>query len=237
MRAHMLRSMVVFVMFVALAGGVMAQAQDTPLPRLITVNGISDVWVEPDEAVLSIGVTSQGKALDQTQKEQDQQVKKVIRLLTRAGIAEKDIQTSRLQIGAEYEYIKEARTMIGYKASQSFTVVLRDLSKHDALLTDLIKNGVDDVFGIEFRLSNTREHADKARIQAARAAKEKAVAIATELGAKVGRPHTIQEMDEEPWQPAMRANVMMAEAKAGQAGFASGQIRVRARVTVSFELE
>lgn len=217
---------------------VAANAQDDEdAPRLVTVTGVSEIWVEPDEAVLSFGVSSRAQTVEEAQRLQEQEAQKVLATVKGFGIAEKDVQTSRLRVGPEYEYENQKRKQIGFLASQTFTVILRDLAKYQLLLPKLLQSGVDEVHGIQFRLADPRKHADQARAQAVRAAKEKATALAGELGAKIGRPYRIEEHETGDAIP-LQANVMMrAEAAGPESTIAAGQIRVSARVTVSFELE
>lgn len=206
-------------------------------PRLVTVTGVSEIWVEPDEAVLSFGVSSRAQTLEEAQRLQEQEARKVLAAIKGFGIAEKDVQTSRLHMGPEYEYENQRRKQVGYRAAQTFTVILRDLTRYQLLLPKLLQSGVDEVHGIQFRLANPRKYADQARAQAVRAAREKATALAGELGAKIGRPYRIEEHETGDAIP-LQANVMMrAEAAGQESTIAAGRIRVSARVTVSFELE
>lgn len=80
-----------------------------------------------------------------------------------------------------------------FQASRGFAVRLRDVAKFDALLEGILKSGAHRVNDIEFRTPSLRKHRDLARQQAVRAAKAEAVALAEELGAKVGKPYSIQE--------------------------------------------
>lgn len=234
-----MRARVAFVGFASLlliAAAAGAQ-QDDDAPRLVTVTGVSEIWVEPDEAVLSFGVSSRAQTLEEAQRLQEQEARKVLAAIQGFGVAEKDVQTSRLQMGPEYEYENQRRKQVGYRAAQTFTVILRDLTKYELLLPKLLQSGVDEVHGIQFRLANPRKHADQARAEAVRAAKEKAAALAGELGAKIGRPYRIEEHETGDAIP-LQANVMMrAEAAGPESTIAAGQIRVSARVTVSFELQ
>ena len=79
---------------------------------------------------------------------------------------------------------------------------------------------------------------------ATKAAREKAVAIAGELGSKVGKPFTIHESSSNYSSSRtgynMSQNVMGdggGEPDTSSSGFAPGQISIRASVTVDFDLE
>jgi uncharacterized protein YggE len=106
------------------------------------------------------------------------------------------------------------------------------------------------VLGIQFRTTELRKHRDEARGLAIQAAREKAVAMAGELGQAVGPPKTIYEQ-QVGWYSAYNAwwgaryggsmsqNVIQ-ETGAGTMSSATtvapGQITVNAKVTVTFEL-
>jgi len=218
----------------------LAQCECQPEPRQITVNGTSDIFVEPDEAVLNYGVSTETKTLAEATQTQDQKMKSVLRILRDAGVAEKDIQTSRLQVGPQHN---DKEKLIGYKASQSLTIRLRDLSKYEDLSRRLLEGGVNNVYGIDFTLANPRKHADQARAAAVRAAREKATVMASELGAKIGKPVSIVEEDGDGYGTLGRlSNVALLAGHVANEGdlgptISGGQVRVRAKVTIRFELE
>jgi len=98
-----------------------------------------------------------------------------------------------------------------------------------------------------------RKHRDMARQQAIRAAREKAVALAGDLGAKVGKPFSIQETSgggvrngssgfRDRWA-AMQNSVQEADRSGaaaegeGEQKLAAGMISVTSRVDVVFALE
>ena len=77
-------------------------------------------------------------------------------------------------------------------------ITLKDISAFDAVLSDALEAGATYVHGIQFRTTELRKHRDEARALAIRAAHEKAVALAQELGQEVGQPHDIRE-DQSQW--------------------------------------
>ena len=81
------------------------------------------------------------------------------------------------------------------------------------------------------RTSKLRQYRDQARIQAVKAAKEKALALAGELGAKVGKAHSMTEGSHD-----MSIGMGGGEGAANPACEA-GTISSSATVTVAFVLE
>ena len=89
--------------------------------------------------------------------------------------------------------------IVGYTASQTIAITLKDLSEYEDLLTDLLDAGVEYVHGVNFETSELRKHRDEAREMAVEAAKEKATALADQLGQSLGEPAEIVENPQLLW--------------------------------------
>ena len=98
---QMVRGCAALIFFTGLAQFCPAQA-DCPSPRLISVVGTAEINVPPDEVVLSLGVESRDKVLATAKSENDRRVKKVLSLARAAGVEQKYIETSTLQMGPTY---------------------------------------------------------------------------------------------------------------------------------------
>jgi uncharacterized protein YggE len=220
-------------------------------PRLITVTGDAEVRVVPDEVVLTLGVETWDKDLDLAKGQNDGIAARVLALAADYGIAPEHVQTDFVSIEPRYRngYYEE-RDFIGYFVHKTFVITLRDLSKFEDLLAGSLDAGINYVHGIEFRTTELRQHRDDARALAIRAAQEKAVALAGELGQQVGDPTTIQEVQSgwwsgynawwgSRWGGGMNQNVIQelgGVSVLADSSVAPGQISVNARVSVSFEL-
>jgi uncharacterized protein YggE len=106
-------------------------------------------------------------------------------------------------------------------------------------MTKLLEAGINRVNGINFGVSETRKYRDEARSKAIRAAKEKAVAMAADLGQTVGKPWDISE--ESGWNAYQYAVNSFSTDKAtrelDESTIAPGELTIRASVKVSFQLE
>lgn len=222
-----------------------------PQARLVTVTGEAEVRVVPDEVVLTLGVETNDKDLKAATDANDRIVAKVLALATKYGIEPQHVQTDYVGIEPRYRSgYYEASDFIGYFVHKTMVITLGDLSKFEGLLGDVLSSGVNYVQGIEFRTTELRKNRDQARALAIQAAQEKAVALAGQLGQKVGEPLTIQEEQNNWWSGynswwgsrgggAMTQNVIQEAGGAAQpaeGSLAPGQIAVSARVSVSFEL-
>jgi len=220
-------------------------------PRLITVTGDAEVRVVPDEVILALGIETWDKDLGTAKSQNDERLKTVLALVQGLGVESRHIQTEHISIEPRYRDSYEKRDFIGYFVRKTVVVTLKDISKFETLLSSVLEGGANYVHGIEFRTTELRKHRDEARALAVKAAQEKAIALAAELGQKVGQPHKIQEEQSDWWSSygvwwgarwggAMAQNVIqnVGEGSAPVEGtLAPGQITVRARVSVSFTLQ
>ena len=227
-----------------------AFAAQRPEPRLITVSGDAEVSVAPNEVILTLGVETWDKDLNVAKTENDQRTKKIIEVAKKHKIEAKHIQTDFISIEPRYQDQYDRKQFIGYFVRKSIVLTLRDTSKFESTLSDVLEAGANYVHGVQFRTTELRKHRDEARSLAMKAAQEKANDLAKALGQKVGKPYKIQENPSgwwswynswwgSRWGGRMAQNVIQNAAGPAESdsSIALGQIKVNAKVTVSFELE
>jgi uncharacterized protein len=218
-----------------------AAADDKPEPRLVTVTGEAEVLVVPDEVVFDLTVQNLNRDLRQAKSQTDEQLKKLIDMTRRYRIDPKDVQTDYIRLEPRYRGNDETRTFAGYSVRKDLSFTLRDVSRAEELLSEIMESGITRINSVNFRTSQMRKYRDQARALAIRAAQEKAVALTNEIGQKIGKAYSIEE--EVPDRSAYSQNsssnaaVFVAGGASDSEGtLALGQIRVTARVTVRFEL-
>ncbi|MBN1992081.1 MAG: SIMPL domain-containing protein [Anaerolineae bacterium] len=219
-------------------------------PRVITVTGEAEVRVVPDEVVLTLGVETWDKNLHTAKQQNDERVKAVLALAQQYGIESKYIQTEHLSLEPRYDDYYERKKLIGYFVRKTIVITLKDLSKFEDLLTGALEAGVNYVHGVQFQTTELRKHRDEARSLAIKAAQEKAIALAGDLGQRVGQPRTIHEEQAgwwswyNAWWGSSRSDTLTQNVIQDAGGgvytnydsLAPGQITVKARVSVTFEL-
>jgi len=219
--------------------------------RLIHVTGDADVKVVPDEVVITLGIQIWDGDLDVAKKQHDERTRKSLNVIKSFGIDPKYIQTEYISISPTYKDYPEHYDINGYTVSKTIVVTLKEISKFENLLSSVLKSGVNYLHNIQFRTTELRKYRDQARSLAIKAAKEKAIALASELGQKIGEPHSITEQHSgwSSWygysgwwgsnRGGMSQNVVQnvgGESVSDESTMSPGQITVNARVTVSFEL-
>lgn len=216
----------------------------------ITVSGNAQVRVVPDEVVLTVGVETVDPIMNLAKGDNDTIVERVLTLINDYGVTEKAVQTDFINIEPRYDTYYERKNFLGYFVRRNISITLQDLSQFEGLLSALLEAGVTHVHGIDFRSTELRQHKDQARALAVQAAKEKAVAMASELDQEIGRPIQIREERSDwhawysswwggSWGGGISQNVVQ-NVGSGEpyidGALAPGQIAINAQVSVTFEL-
>ncbi|MFK7768341.1 MAG: SIMPL domain-containing protein [Mariniblastus sp.] len=241
-----------------------SKADESKTPT-ITVTGKAEVRVAPDEAVLTFTIESRETELDAAVKDNDEKIKSVTEFLKGSKVEPKNIRTRVISIrpifedNAKYGYqsklpFQTAQTNvplakpvdpakkksplkpIGYTASRQLSVTITNLDSFEDVYRGLIERGVNNVGGIEFRTSELRKYRDEARLKAVRAAREKATAMAGELGATLAAVQTITEDNGNRYSNFSMQNVSVPSISRGSSSIASGTIEITASVRIVFEL-
>jgi uncharacterized protein YggE len=216
-----------FVIAIAALASLSARAED----KLVTVTGEATVAVAPDTAVIRIGVTSQDKTAREASDANAKQMIAVLAAIKDAGIADRDVQTSRLSLQPQYDPNKSGTArLLGFQATNQVTVKIRDIEKLPAILDRAIAAGANEMSGIEFVVSEQSKLLDQARAEAIADAHRKAELYARAAGVKVGHVVAITEEGSSPPPRPMQA------LRAGSVPVAPGEQTLRAVVTVSYEL-
>jgi uncharacterized protein YggE len=215
------------ILFACIVG--LGQAHATE--KLVTVTGEATVAVAPDTAMIRIGVTSQDKTAREAGEANAKQMTAVLAAIKDAGIADRDIQTSRLSLQPQYDPNKAGTARLtGFQATNQVTVRIRDIDKLPAVLDRAIAAGANEMSGIEFVVSEQSKLLDQARDDAIADARRKAELYAKAAGVKLGRVISITEEGSAPTPRPMQAM------RAGAVPVAPGEQTLRAVVTVSYEL-
>ena len=230
----------------ALTASTALAQQLAPTPPLVSTTGNAQIRVAPDLADLSFEVEVRNSDLAVARKQQAERATKLLAALRAAGIAENELQTSQVQISPEYtNRHQETERVRFYIVQQSICCTLHDVTKVPDVTATAVASGATNVGNASLRSSQLRKHRDEARAKAIQAAKEKAVALAGELGAKAGKPYTITE-DTDTGFRGYNANILnnaqvsVIAAPVGDGTtptFAPGTISITASVSVSFLLE
>jgi uncharacterized protein YggE len=199
--------------------------------RLVTVTGEATFAVPPDSAVIRIGVSSLEKTAREAGEANAKQMTAVLTTVKASGIAERDIQTSRLSLQPQYDPNKGGTARLtGFQANNQVTIRIRDIDNLPTVLDRAIAAGANEMSGIEFVVSDQSKLLDQARDEAIADARRKAELYARAARAKLGQVVSISEEGTAPQPRPMQA------VRAGAVPIAPGEQTLRAIVSVSYEL-
>lgn len=148
----------------------------------MTVNEV--VQSAPDTATVNAGVTTRAPTAVEAMRQNAESMNRVIARLRSLGIDRKDIQTSSINLNAQYQYNNEGSPprFLGYDASNQVTVTLRKIDRTGPVLDALVAAGANNINGPSFSL----EKDAAAKSAARRAAFARAEAQAREYAQLAG---------------------------------------------------
>lgn len=211
--------------------------------RIVTVSGHGEVSVEPDKAQVSLTVLASAEQQQIAQREVDEKVDAVLRMLTRLDIPRKEISTTRVNISPEYRWDKGSseRRIVGYTVQRTIEIDLSDLEKLGELMQRATAAGVNQVSPPELGARDEDEHRRAALARAAEDARLNAETLARTLGARLGAVRRITGSGVAqpiPIRPMMESRAMKSVGGAdGAETYTPGEIQFSADVTVEFYLE
>lgn len=207
-------------------------------PTLLTLTATSEVQGAPDVADIGAGVVTQAPEAEAALRANSEKMTRVIAALRKAGVAERDIQTSGISVQPQFRYEeRQPPVLTGFQASNRVQVTLRDLKATGRVIDTLVSEGANQIDGPAFRIQNPEPLMDKARQEAVHKARARAELYAAAAGLRVKRIANISEAQEfRPPQPMMRAMAMDSVA-AAPPPVAPGEVGLVASITMAFELE
>jgi len=160
----------------------------------VSVTGDSIVQAQPDTAILTVSVVTQGRNALEAQQENANRSDAVVKALKSAAGAGAEVKTSGYNLQPIRVY-KEGQppTITGYEARNSVTVTMSDLNRVGTVIDASAQAGSNDIAGISFTLRKDRPARDQALAEATREALSKAQVIATALGGRLVRVVEVQE--------------------------------------------
>ena len=204
-----------------------------------SLSAFGETHVAPDMATINLGVQTEAMTAGEALKANGLRMNQVMTALKKAGIAERDIQTSNLNLNAQYAYEQnQPPKLTGYQASNQVTITVRDLKKLGATVDATVGAGANTINGISFGLANPQIAEDAARLEAVKALQAKAELYGRATGYKTVRLVNLSEGG--GYSPAPPPVPMMAfSAKremADSTSIAGGELKVRIDVSAVYEV-
>ena len=161
--------------------------------RILTVNGNAQVPVEPDTAYVTIGVHSSDKDVAKAVNENNRLIETVkLKLVDDFGVSEIDTQTANFNLWTSDQYDLEGQhTGVLYTVDNTMYVTVRDLDDLGNILDEVISNGANSIFGVQFDLADKSSALNQARNQAVANAKTQASGLAEAADLTLGKIQSV----------------------------------------------
>ena len=201
---------------------------------VIEATGEGEVTVAPDQAVLSLGVTTEAPTARQAVEDNARAMTAVLAALAQAGFTGTDVVTRAVSVAAQTEFHpNEKPRIVGYRANNTVQVKTRAPASIGRALDVGVQAGANVSGGIAFGLADPRDAETQALRLAVQDAQRRAAAMADALGKRLGRIVEVRGVDVERPSPRFEA---MATRAAAPTPIEPGIITVRARAQLKAEL-
>jgi len=180
--------------------------------RYISVSSIGTVKVTPDAVRLNASVSTISKVSKDALAAANVAASKFRAAILANGIDKKYLSSTTLTVYPEYNYTQDAGNVrIGYRASQSFEVVILNAAKAGEIVDAVVASAGDSlaINGVTPFVYDNTKATETARNTAVKNAKAKATSYAKLLGVKIGKIIYLQESSAPSSYP-----IAMAQAKA-----------------------
>lgn len=207
-------------------------------PATVTVTGEGSASAPPDLAVVGAGVEASAKTSQSALDAQNKAAAALLAAVRAQGVADRDIRTESVSLDAVYDHTGGTARPTGYRATQSFSVKVREVTKVGAVV-----QAVTDATGeagrigfVAFDVSDPAPLQAGAREAAHADAHAKAEQYARLSGRRLGRLVSLSEDTSSSPRPAPSA-ADTPGAGLGGVPVAPGEIRATATVTAVYELD
>jgi hypothetical protein len=232
-----------FASLLALALPTIAAAQPAPGQQpggtRLDVVATGEVNRVPDIMHISAGVMTQAPTATEVIRQNAARMDSVRAALRRAGIADRDIQTSSINLEPEWRHAENrAPEFVGYRSHNMVTVRFRDIANAGRVLDALVAAGSNQINGPSLGIERPQAALDEARTNAIGVARQRAELYARSLGMRVRRILSVSEVGANymPPQPMMMRDAIQVTG-ASSTSIDPGEQLLSVSVTVSFELE
>lgn len=219
-----------------------AAAQQASITQAIAgtrldITATGEVMRVPDVAVISAGVVSRSATASGALQDAANRMSQVLAALKRAGVEDRDIQTSNVSLNPEYRYPEnQSPQLVGYTATNNVTVRFRDVRASGKILDALVAQGANQINGPTLVVDKPEAALDEARIKAVATARARAELYARNLGLRIVRVVAVNELANYSNQPIPMV-MTAARMASAETRIEPGEQKLQVSVAVTFELQ
>ena len=153
--------------------------------------GRATVEAVSDYVTVQVGISNRAASPTAALDQNSAVARKIIDFSKGFGVAERDIQTSSVNLAPNYKTVRDPNGTTrqepdGYNASNMVRVKLGDLSRLGAFMRQILDQGATNIAGVHFGLTNLEKLSDEARTKAVEDAVRRAQSLAQAAKVKLG---------------------------------------------------
>ncbi len=192
----------------------------------------------PDVAIVNAGVQTRSTSATDALAQNGARMERVRAALKRAGIADRDIQTSNISLNPEYRYQdNQPPQLTGYTASNQVNVRFRDIRNTGKILDALVAEGANQISGPNLTIDQPDAALDEARTKAVAVGRARAEQYARALGMRVVRLVAVSESGGGYAPPPPMPMAVMARGERDYSKIDPGEQKLSVSLGMTFELQ
>lgn len=206
----------------------------------LSVTGHGTAEATPDIAIITTGVVTESLRLEDALSDNTRIMTTATEALQKAGVEDRDIQTTNLRIDPIYEQYNANRSqpprIVGYRIQNDVRVRIRAMEQTGILLDQLVSLGVNQMRGLSFTVAEPAKLEDIARTNAVKDAEARAATYAAAAGLVLGDIVTMREGRITANPQPMMAESRMAMAQSAPIPISGGEVSFSAHVSIVYAL-
>ncbi len=235
-------------MIVLLLAGVACITEEAePAAAGISVSGQASVSVEPDLALLTVGVETMDETVAEARAAAAGAMDAVVKAVKAHGLEDKDIQTQSFNIWPRYEYPEvmsgemttRKQVLVGYTVSNLARIKVRNLDVVGSVIDDAAEAGGDAtrIHGIDFTIEDPKPFMTQLREEAVADARAKAEHLASLSDVELGDLVYMSEGGATPSSGAVFRESAMMMADAASTSISGGELELKLSVQALYAIE
>jgi len=180
------------------------------IPKKIEVSGSAEAEVSPDIIYIAISLKEYFKDSNNKKKVEIEELERQLQsAVLKAGIPQENFMINNI---TSYNNWWNKKKGSDFLASKQYRIKLSDLNKFNEIMSAIDPKGLESSNIENYEYSKIESLKKELKIKALQNAKEKAIYLTQSIGASLGGPLEIQEINNEPQGERMiYAKVMMSD--------------------------
>ncbi len=159
----------------ALGAAVAPAVSNAPVPSTFALSAFGETRLVPDVASITLGVNTQAATAGEALNANGARMTAVIAALKKAGLTDRDIQTSTLSINPQYVYENnQPPRLTDYQVANQVIITMHELSRLGGVIDASVAARTNTADGISLGQADPSAAEDTARLAAVKALNAKA---------------------------------------------------------------